>query len=89
MTVEGTKRMGKTIPETTPNNFKASFSDKPARMSITGNKTATAELTREPLARTAVMGIEDFKRGFSVPFGEEILPPRIKNQTRERLQEKR
>ncbi len=53
------------MPETMPKRAVASACDVPARISITGNKTATAELTSEPLARTDVMGRDALNRGFS------------------------
>ena len=42
-------------------NFNASVSFMPERINIAGNKTATAELTNEPLARTEVIGMEHIR----------------------------
>ena len=74
MTVDGIKSTGKTIPETTPKVAVASACESPALTNITGSKTAMAELTSEPLARTDVIGRDALNRGFSVFLGDENLP---------------
>ena len=66
MTVEGINKIGITIPETMPNSVNASPLSKPARISIIGNKTATAEFTKELLARTEVIGRVALNSGFSI-----------------------
>ena len=81
--------MGKTIPETTPKRVRASLPENPARTSITGNKTATAELTRELLARTEVIGRDALNSGFKVFLGCKTLLPCIKKQRAEAVKEKR
>ena len=77
------ERMGMAIPETTPNIWRASVWVAPARMSMAGRSTATAEPTREPPARTAVMGMAEANSGFNCFLGEANLPPRAKKQTEE------
>ena len=89
MTVLGTNKTGKTIPETTPNRLIASDFDIPAPISIAGSKTATADETKDALARTEVIGRDALNRGFKLLTGLAILPPRIKNQTMERVKENR
>ena len=56
MIVEGMERMGIAMPETTPNIWSACVRVAPARISMAGRSTATAEPTCAPPARTAVMG---------------------------------
>ena len=56
---------------------------------MTGNKTAIAELIKEALARTEVIGRDEVSNGFSCFFGEEIFPPLIKNQAVEMAKEKK
>ena len=89
MIVAGMKRMGNTIPETTPNRAMDSALVAPARINITGSKTAIAELTKEVLARTEVRGRVALNNGFNCFFGEESRPPLHKKYRTERLKEKR
>ena len=79
MIVEGMERMGIAMPETPPNIWSACVRAAPARISMAGRSTATAEPTSDPPARTAVMGMAEEKSGFSCPRGEESLP-RAKKQ---------
>ena len=78
MTVLGTNKTGKTIPETTPNRLIASDFDIPAPISIAGSKTATADETKDALARTEVIGRVALTSGFSWRLGEASLPPQTK-----------
>jgi excinuclease UvrABC helicase subunit UvrB len=60
----------------------------PARTSIAGSKTATAEVTSEVLARTEVIGRDALNKGFSSVLGEESFPPRAKKQRADAVKEK-
>ena len=75
MMVDGINKIGIAMPETTPKSAKASDSDTPVWISIAGNKTAIAELTSEPLARTEVIGRVALNSGFKDFFGVENFPP--------------
>ena len=77
------------MPVTMPNSLTASRSSNPERMSIAGNKMATAELMREPLARTEVIGRDALSNGFSSFFGLERRPPCKKKQRVDAVKEKR
>ena len=61
----------------------------PARTSIAGSKTATAEVTSEALARTEVIGRDALNNGFNSFLGEESLPPLAKKQRVDEVKEKR
>ena len=87
--VEGIKITGITMPETMPNKAIASLLFTPARISITGNNTAMAELIKEPPARAEVIGRVALKIGFNCFFGEESLPPNRKKQRPDAVKEKR
>ena len=87
--MEGINKTGRAIPETTPKSFNASVSLAPAFNSMMGSKTATRELTKEALARTAVIGKVDLHNGRSVFLGFASFPPFIKKQMQAAEKEKR
>ena len=87
--VDGMNKMGITIPETIPNKVNASLLSKPARSNMIGSKTATAELTKDALARTEVIGRVALNNGFSMVCGLANFPPRRRKHTKDAVKEKR
>ena len=89
MIVLGINKTGKTMPEITPKRDIALPFDIPLFTNIAGSKTATAEFTKELLARTEVIGRDALNSGFRLFLGAEIFPPRSKNKKVERVKENR
>ena len=80
MNVEGTESTGIAMPAATPNVRSASEGESPARISIAGKITATAEPISVEHVRTAVIGIAEEKSGRNCFLGERIFPTSAKNR---------